>query len=424
MEFSFRADFSGVRIHTGPLAAAAAQMLGADAFTAGREIFFGEGRFAPGTHEGRRLLAHELAHVLQQQSGPASGDFTLGAPDDPQEDRATELAREALSGGRVTAVVPDCARVVRRTVTVHEASAKISLDFAGARPDAFVAQDERFQTPGGGSTLKQILKLHLGRNFSPGRTQDIGAWQAIGQVDVTFVDNSPQARPELQDWNFGFIQFMEVRVLNAFYAGRTPSDGGILLQGHSPPALSRNLGRDSFGADVNPPWTRSITRGNLTLSPNGIAANRTEDHPQLSIPTDLYNRAALYPNFLFRVTDTRKFVVIFSAREPAKAGGAFRHLAHFEIDLVYDFDVIWRLIAGEFAPVVTRRPESRFEHGPVRLGAPTSSAIRPFLGDPSAAQHLGTTQLTSAVQAAIAGGPPNRNESKQRIGFPPADFII
>ena len=90
----------------------------------------------------------------------------------------------------------------------------------------------------------------------------------------------------------------------------------------------------------------------------------------------------------------------------------------------YDFDVIWRLIAGEFAPVVSRRAESRITPGPVRLGAPTNSAIRPFLGDPSVVQHLGTTELTRAVQAAIVGGPPNRNESKQHIGFPPASVFI
>jgi hypothetical protein len=71
MEAGFGADLSGVRLHTGPAAAAAARDRGALAFTAGAHIHFAAGRFAPGTPEGERLLAHELAHVLQQRAGPA-----------------------------------------------------------------------------------------------------------------------------------------------------------------------------------------------------------------------------------------------------------------------------------------------------------------------------------------------------------------
>ena len=60
------ADLSHVRISTGPAAARAAHALHARAFTVGHTIIFGAGAYAPHTAEGRRLLAHELAHVLQQ----------------------------------------------------------------------------------------------------------------------------------------------------------------------------------------------------------------------------------------------------------------------------------------------------------------------------------------------------------------------
>jgi outer membrane protein OmpA-like peptidoglycan-associated protein len=60
-----------VRVHTDTLAARSARAVQAHAYTVGRQIVFGAGRYAPGTPAGRRLLAHELAHVLQQQShGP------------------------------------------------------------------------------------------------------------------------------------------------------------------------------------------------------------------------------------------------------------------------------------------------------------------------------------------------------------------
>jgi hypothetical protein len=64
------ADFSGIRVHTDAAANAAARQLGAKAFTIGPRIVFASGQFAPNTHGGDRLLAHELAHSLQQRAGP------------------------------------------------------------------------------------------------------------------------------------------------------------------------------------------------------------------------------------------------------------------------------------------------------------------------------------------------------------------
>lgn len=59
-------DFSQVRVHTGPRAAALAEQLQARAFTIGRDVAFAPGQYQPGTPAGQRLLAHELAHVAQQ----------------------------------------------------------------------------------------------------------------------------------------------------------------------------------------------------------------------------------------------------------------------------------------------------------------------------------------------------------------------
>jgi outer membrane protein OmpA-like peptidoglycan-associated protein len=67
MEQRFGYDFSGVRVHTGAAAAGSARDVRAIAYTVGHDIVFAEGRFAAGTSEGRRLLAHELAHVVQQE---------------------------------------------------------------------------------------------------------------------------------------------------------------------------------------------------------------------------------------------------------------------------------------------------------------------------------------------------------------------
>jgi Domain of unknown function (DUF4157) len=75
MEPRFGYDFSQVRVHTDARADAAAASLGAVAFTAGSDIAFRSGEYAPETAGGRRLLAHELTHVVQQsaqQSGAAA----------------------------------------------------------------------------------------------------------------------------------------------------------------------------------------------------------------------------------------------------------------------------------------------------------------------------------------------------------------
>ena len=71
MEPRFGHDFSGVRVHTGALAEESARAVGARAYTVGRDIVFAGGEHAPENPLGRRLLAHELSHVVQQ--GAASG---------------------------------------------------------------------------------------------------------------------------------------------------------------------------------------------------------------------------------------------------------------------------------------------------------------------------------------------------------------
>jgi outer membrane protein OmpA-like peptidoglycan-associated protein len=69
MEPRFGQDFSGVRVHTDATAVQSARDVNAHAYTVGRDIAFDASRFAPASHEGQRLLAHELTHVVQQSGG-------------------------------------------------------------------------------------------------------------------------------------------------------------------------------------------------------------------------------------------------------------------------------------------------------------------------------------------------------------------
>ncbi|HPS90576.1 MAG TPA: DUF4157 domain-containing protein [Methanothrix sp.] len=77
MEPRFGYDFSRVRVHCDADAEKSAREVNAHAYTVGKDIVFGAGCFTPETHEGRRLIAHELTHVLQQS--PSNGTAIRGA---------------------------------------------------------------------------------------------------------------------------------------------------------------------------------------------------------------------------------------------------------------------------------------------------------------------------------------------------------
>jgi bacterioferritin-associated ferredoxin len=107
LEAHFGADLADVRVHTEPEAAESAAKLDALAYTSGRDIYFAAGMYAPSSSGGRRLLAHEVAHVMQQSSGleptiatKSSGGAKIGAPDDPLEDEAERKAEEFMSGSQ------------------------------------------------------------------------------------------------------------------------------------------------------------------------------------------------------------------------------------------------------------------------------------------------------------------------------------
>jgi len=73
MEAGFGQSFADVRIHTGDVAASSAAALDAHAYTSGRDVVFGPGRYESSTPAGLRLLAHELAHVIQQRRSASPG---------------------------------------------------------------------------------------------------------------------------------------------------------------------------------------------------------------------------------------------------------------------------------------------------------------------------------------------------------------
>lgn len=100
MEPRFGYDFSHVRVHTDTYAARKSNELNAVAFTVGRDIFFNEGRYNTSTAEGKRLLAHELTHVVQQRGITMHGEVKVetGVPNNAYEKEADHAADVIVTG--------------------------------------------------------------------------------------------------------------------------------------------------------------------------------------------------------------------------------------------------------------------------------------------------------------------------------------
>lgn len=111
-------DFSDVRVHADAGAAASARAVGAQAYTVGSDIVFGDGRYRPETRDGAHLLAHELAHVAQQRGAPkpsARDGLRMTAPGDASEREADRVADGVLAGSaRTHALTPQAPALARQ----------------------------------------------------------------------------------------------------------------------------------------------------------------------------------------------------------------------------------------------------------------------------------------------------------------------
>jgi hypothetical protein len=105
MEADLGHDLGQVRVHSGPLAARAANSVGARAFTVGEDVILGEAAPPLATEQGQRLLAHELAHVLQQRrGGPPPG---RGPESASERDAAAAASGKGVSQGTAVGIARD-----------------------------------------------------------------------------------------------------------------------------------------------------------------------------------------------------------------------------------------------------------------------------------------------------------------------------
>jgi hypothetical protein len=102
MEPRFGYDFSRVRVHADSRAAKSAEAVNAQAYTVGSNIVFAANQGGAGSLSHQRLLAHELAHVVQQGGRQSGGSLPVAPANDSAEGAADRAADQVLSGGRVS----------------------------------------------------------------------------------------------------------------------------------------------------------------------------------------------------------------------------------------------------------------------------------------------------------------------------------
>ncbi|HEX6552912.1 MAG TPA: DUF4157 domain-containing protein [Ktedonobacteraceae bacterium] len=139
MEPRFGHDFSRVRVHTDERAAESARSVNALAYTAGQDVMFGKGQYVPGTNEGKKLLAHELTHVVQQSSTSGGTPTRVGPTGDRYEQEAKAL-------GSAAAIEPTtCSgEETRRNMTIQQQVSELRIQRADEDEETHAFPEARF----------------------------------------------------------------------------------------------------------------------------------------------------------------------------------------------------------------------------------------------------------------------------------------
>lgn len=152
MEPRFGADFAAVRLHVGDHAAALAGRLGAQAFTVGRDIYFGKGQFQPDSPAGRELIAHELTHTIQQngivpraphpvaRAMPAAPAAASASAKSPAASPAAKSTVAAAAPARVAAKPPAAAKPPPTVAAAARVAAPAKMPASATEKTALAAK--------------------------------------------------------------------------------------------------------------------------------------------------------------------------------------------------------------------------------------------------------------------------------------------
>jgi hypothetical protein len=277
MEQRFNQDFGDVRVHVDGRGHESARAVNALAYTVGRDVVFGLGQYAPNTAAGKKLIAHELTHVVQQRGGPKSGASSPVAPGP---------ARAAL----------------QRKVDVAANSSVFKIT----------------QEP---STALQIQNI-------------IGKWRAkpITATAIKF-EGAASATCDTGDsakgFELGIVQIETKEVNNARYQGIAKTDGSVWLR-HDIPAVRPP------GPCVDASY-RKFWQNPVALTCGATAATSYSDWPGDMYPTVFENPLTKKPNYLTELHAGFEFTTALMVKAPADRLQVLRWVT-WEVGWDYIFD--------------------------------------------------------------------------------------
>lgn len=205
MERHFGQDFSSVRVLVDAAAASSASAVNALAYTVGPKVVFADGQYAPHTGAGRRLLAHELAHVVQQRDIRGVPQ-EITSSDSALEREANAAAERVLAGdslGRLTQTrKPLLAREVDRRHMDAADGVQIDVERVATPGHCALGPESRTQIGGGITASNAFLQINMCRGSVAGGVHgevDYGsALQSVGQAVGNLLSEVASGQPSAQ----------------------------------------------------------------------------------------------------------------------------------------------------------------------------------------------------------------------------------
>ena len=202
MEAAYRQDFADVRVYTDDAAAQYAAALGARAVTVGHHIAFAAGSFAPGSALGDALLAHELAHVVQQRGGSTSSGGNEAGSHEADADQAAAYAMSSIYGGDMASGAP-AVPALRADVGIQRCP---SGGGGGGGGGALTFASSAFSPGGGGPVTATAASAQL--------TLQSAAYASSGSATVAGGTDA-----DAQGWDIGYLQTVAATRRTGHYTG-------------------------------------------------------------------------------------------------------------------------------------------------------------------------------------------------------------
>jgi hypothetical protein len=264
MEEAFGTSFSDVRVHTDPVAADLADRSDARAFSIGRSIAFGAGEYRPGTLEGDALIAHELAHVVQQRDA-TGGDTAARVPADDVAALEADADSAAIDAAVGLHLGEKGALAGLRRSAVARLRSGIALRSCGSEKKPEIAATQ--------AALGQSVKSGMATKANAGQTGESGIhyWFNYRRKALAKETGYRSWNP---DWQFGFSAAPSFKKEGPFAwrmrVGATPSAalaewlGGLTIADCATVAVA--LQHDAVRAAVGNAKFDEIFRLNLLIS--------------------------------------------------------------------------------------------------------------------------------------------------------------